>query len=253
MTNRRNQQTPIAPQVDQQMVRQAVEDVRRRLKQTSNPETAAQLRKSLGDNVSCYGVKPAVVKDIGLEVIRRHRTGGLAVAIAIGDPLFMSGNVEEGQVAAQVVGAMGRHVTGADFERFDTWAGALTTAQVADALGTSCLSAALAAKPSLAMRLVDWAKSPSRWRRRAALSGFVPLVREGRFITDALSVAEVVMEDGDEEVQRGVGNLLLEASRLKADRVVEFLQEWKGTTPKLIVQIAATKLSPADRASVLGS
>ncbi len=234
------------------MVDQAVDEVRRRLKQAGRPDIAAQFKKSLGDDVPCYGVKPAQVQQIGLEVVRRHRTGGLAVAMAIGDPLFMSGNLEEGQIGAQVVGTMGRHVTGADFDKFDVWAGALTNAQVADALGTSCLSPALAAKPSLAMKLVDWAKAPSRWRRRAAVSGFVPLVREGRFMTDALTVAEVVMEDDDEEVQRGVGNLLLEASRLKADRVVEFLQEWKNKSPKLIVQIAATKLSQADRSSVLG-
>ena len=239
--------------MDQKIVDQAVSDVRARLKKAGRPEVVAQLRKSLGDDVPCYGVKPAAVKDIGLEIVRRHRTGGLAVAMAIGDPLFMSGYLEEGQIAAQVVGTMGRHVTGADFDRFDVWAGALTNAQVADALGISCLSPVLAAKPSLAMRLVDWAKSPSRWRRRAAVSAFVPLVREGRFMTDALSVAEVVMNDADEEVQHGVGNLLLEASRLKADRVVEFLQEWKDKSPKLIIQIATTKLSQADRASVLGS
>jgi 3-methyladenine DNA glycosylase AlkD len=253
LTNRRNQEVPTTPPVDQQLVDRAVEDVRRKLKQAGRPGVAAQLRKTLGDNVACYGVQPAAVKDIGLEIIRRHRTGGLPVAMAIGDPLFMSGNFEEGQVAAQVVGTMGRHVSGADFDKFDAWAEALTTAQVSDALGTSCLSPVLAAKPSLALRLVDWAKSPNRWRRRAAVSGFVPLVREGRFMTDALSVAAIVMQDDDEEVQRGVGNLLLEASRLKADRVVEFLQEWKDKSPKLILQIAATKLSPTDRVSVMGS
>ena len=71
-------------------------------------------------------------------------------------------------------------------------------------------------------------------------------------MTDALEVAEVVMRDDSEEVQRGVGTMLMEATRLKADRVVEFLMEWREQSPRLILQTAATKLPPAERGKVLG-
>ena len=70
-------------------------------------------------------------------------------------------------------------------------------------------------------------------------------------MTDALELAELLMQDTDEEVQRGVGAMLLEATRLRADRVVEFLQEWKGRCPQLILQIAATKLQSNQRSQIL--
>ena len=60
------------------------------------------------------------------------------------------------------------------------------------------------------------------------------------------------MRDESEEVQRGVGTMLMEATRLRSDRVVEFLAEWKEQSPRLILQTAATKLQPAQRAEVLG-
>ena len=81
---------------------------------------------------------------------------------------------------------------------------------------------------------------------------FVPLVREGRFITDALSVAEQLMEDRDEAVQEGVGTLLREATRLQMDRVLEFLDKWKAKSPRTILRLAATKLSPDQRLALLG-
>ena len=155
-------------------------------------------------------------------------------------------------MGAQIVGALARLITGDDFQRIEPWGDTLTAPQTADALGSNCLSPALAAKPSLVKTMREWARSSNPSKRRAAVSAFGPLVREGRFMTDALEVAEVVMRDDSEEVQRGVGTMLMEATRLKADRVVEFLVEWKEESPRLILQTAATKLQPGQRSEVLG-
>ena len=252
MTNRR-QQPPQQPEPDTEAIERAVGELRRRLKQAASPREAEGLRRSLGADVPVYGLKAADSHRIGLELGRRLRSAPPALSMDIADALFTTGNLEEGLVGAQLLGAMARHIGGGDFARFDKWAGALTNAQTADGLAMSGIAKALAAKPSLAAQLVVWAKSTTVWRRRAAVSSFIPLVREGRFLTDALTVAEVVMTDAHEEVQRGVGTLLLEASRLQSSRVVEFLQTWKGKAPRLVLQIAATKLAPQDRSAVLGS
>ena len=80
---------------------------------------------------------------------------------------------------------------------------------------------------------------------------FVPLVREGRFVTDALSVSDVLIEDSDYFVQQGVGNLLMEMTRLNSDRVVEFLLERKDRANPLVLRIASTKLKPEQRTQIL--
>ncbi len=242
---------PPAPAVDMAVVEQAIAEVRRRLQGAGRREVAAQLHRELGDDVPLYGCKPADTHHIGLELLRRHRTGGLPFALAAGDLLF-NGNLEEGQVGAQLVGALARLVTGGDFDRFEAWAASLTNPQTADALGLSCLAPAMAAKPSIAMRLQGWAKDASPWRRRAALAAFVPLVREGRFLTDAFEVTELVMTDPHPAVREAVANLMVEASRLQAERVAEFLLGWKGRAPEDLLRPAADKLSPDQRTAVLG-
>lgn len=252
MTNRRYQRPTSAPPPDPTLVQSSAEEVRRRLRQAGRKDAADRIRREAGRDVPCYGVPSADVYRIGLDLVRRLRAAGLPATLAIADNLFRTGNVEEGLVGAQIVGALARLITGDDFQRIEPWGDTLTAPQTADALGASCLSPALAAKPSLVKTMREWARSSNPSKRRAAVSAFGPLVREGRFMTDALEVAEVVMQDGSEEVQRGVGTMLMEATRLKADRVVEFLMEWREQSPRLILQAAATKLAPSERGKVLG-
>jgi 3-methyladenine DNA glycosylase AlkD len=242
---------PAAPAVDTAVVEQAVAELRRRLQGAGRRDVAAQLHRELGDDVPLHGLKPADTHRIGLELLRRHRTGGLPFALAAGDLLF-NGNLEEGQVGAQLVGALARLVTGGDFERFDAWAATLTNPHTADALGLSCIAPAMAAKPSIGIRLQTWAKDESPWRRRAALAAFIPLVREGRFLTDALDVAALVMTDPHPAVREAVATVMVEASRLQAGRVAEFLAAWKDRAPADLLRPAAAKLSPEQRAAVLG-
>jgi len=210
------------------------------------------LKRAYGDDVSCYGIKPVDLHNLGMDYVRRLRSPGYAASVAVAEELFSTGNLEEGLIGAQLVGANARHISGSDFERFELWAAKLTNPQTADALGTQCISRAMAGKPSIALRLLEWAKSGPAPKRIAAVSSFSPLVREGRFMTDALTVAEPLMTDEGEDVQWAVGTMLMEMTRLQAPRVVEFLGPWNGKGPKIIMQLAATKLMGEDRAAVLG-
>ena len=253
----RNAQQPAAPTppVDadaNQRATQLVEELRRRLKGAAKPQVAAQLRNAHGEDVPCYGVDLVQANRLGQEVMRRVRGSGLPLSMAIAGPLFRSGNIEEGVAADVIVSGQARLIGGAEFEQFAEWATCLTNAPNTDALASHLISRSLAGRPSLVRALQEWAGSDQRWLRRAAAVAFVPLVREGRFISDALSVAELLMEDADAAVQNGVGTLLMEATRLQGDRVVEFLLAWKDKSPRAVLQAAATKLRPEQRTAVLG-
>ena len=251
MTNRQRA-TPAGPAPPVEVVERLVADVRQKLRAAANEKTAREIKRIYGEAVPCLGVASSQTSQIGLEKVRQMRTGGLALALEVADPLWRSGVLEEGLVATQIVNSMGRHIGGGDFDRFETWAGFLTNAANADGLALHLVSRALAAKPSLVNRLGEWAKSTNAIRRRAAIVSFVPLVREGRFLTDALSVVGEVMADPDPQVQDGAGLMLMEASRLQADRVVEFIRPWQGKSPRQLLAKAATKLSASHRAAIFG-
>jgi 3-methyladenine DNA glycosylase AlkD len=240
------------PEIDREAVTSIVSEVRARLNKAGRQPLADEIRKTYGADVDCHGIKAADVHNIGMDYVRRLRSPGYPLTLAVADELCMSGNLEEGVIGAQLIGAMARHVAGGDFERFERWGAKLSNGLTAEAIAFSCISKAMSAKPSIAMRLLEWTKSESRWKRIAAVTAFSPLVRDGRFMTDALTVAEPLMSDGDELVQIAVGTMLMEMTRLKADRVVEFLGPLKDSAPQSILQLAATKLTGPDRAAVLG-
>ena len=251
MTNRQRT-APAGPAPSTEVIERLVESVRQRLRAAANERAATEIKRTYGEDVPCLGVASAQLSQIGLEKVRQMRTGGLPLSLAVADPLWRSGVLEEGLVATQIVNAMGRHIGGGDFDRFETWAGFLTNTANADGLALHLVSRALAAKPSLVNRLREWVKSPNAVRRRAAIVSFVPLVREGRFLTDALSVVEEVMADQDPQVQEGAGLMLMEASRLQADRVVEFIRLWHRKSPRQLLVKATTKLSASQREAALG-
>jgi 3-methyladenine DNA glycosylase AlkD len=255
MENRRRRpQQPSGPpplDVDREAVDAIVEEIRARLTKAGRKDQADALKRSYGDDVPCHGIKPAELHNIGMDYVRRLRSPGYSASVAVADELFKTGNLEEGLVGAQLVGANARHIGGADFERFDLWAAKLTNPLTADALGTQCISRAMSGKPSIALRLLEWAKSGPAPKCIAAVSSFSPLVREGRFMTDALTVAEPLMTSEDEDIQKATGTMLMEMTRLQAHRVVEFLGPWKGKGPKIIMELAADKLTGEDRAAVI--
>lgn len=216
-------------------------------------ELVREIRQKLQQPGRTRGMTPAQVHHIGLDFVRKMRTGGLSLAMEVADPLWRSGNLEEGMVGGQIVSAMGRHIGGTEFDRFDEWVDCLTNATNAEALASHIISRAVANKPSLVKNLLEWTQSTSALRRQCAVLAFTPMVREGRFISDSFSVAEKLLNDDDETVQRAVGRLFTEAARLRADRVYEYLQQNKHSCRPLILSIAIQKLPNQQRTELLGA
>ena len=216
-------------------------------------ELVREIRQKLQQSGRPGGMKPAHVHHIGLDFVRKMRTGGLSLAMEVADPLWRSGNLEEGMVGGQIVAAMGRHIGGTEFDQFEEWVGSLTNSANAESLASHIISRAVASKPSLVNKLLEWTQSANAWRRQCAILAFTPMVREGRFISDSFSVAEKLLDDDDEIVQRAVGMLFTEAARLRADRVYEYLQQNKQSCRPLILSIATQKLPNHQRSELLGT
>ena len=178
----RRREEPAPPGPDMGEVEQLVREVRQKLRSAADPRTAEEHRRYFRAPLECSGVKAPEVHRIGTDLARHIRSKGLAFALELADPLWSSGNLEEGMVANQQVGAFTRHIGGREFDRFDRWVDSLSNWVNTDGIATHLISRALAGRPSMAGRLLEWAGSPSPWRRRASVVSFGPLVREGRFL-----------------------------------------------------------------------
>ena len=87
--------------------------------------------------------------------------------------------------------------------------------------------------------------------RRAAAVALIQEAKHGRRTDRILEIAELLIGDSDDMVQKGVGWLLKVAYAKKPREIVAFLEKRKATTPRLILRYAAEKMNAADRRAVL--
>ena len=65
-------------------------------------------------------------------------------------------------------------------------------------------------------------------------------------LEEAFALADRLMEDDDDMVQKGVGWLLKEASKKNPEKVRGYLLNWRDRTSALVLRYASEKL-PKDR------
>jgi 3-methyladenine DNA glycosylase AlkD len=149
-------------------------------------------------------------------------------------------------VGIRILGRMRCHLTPAHFDTLDAWVDHVTNWANTDSLSTWLIAETIRKDPTLHMRLLQWTTSENRWRRRAAAVSLVPIARNGDMLEEALAIADRLMTDGDDMVQKGVGWLLKEASKEHPDEIRELLLRWREETPALTLRYASEKL-PKDK------
>ncbi len=109
-----------------------------------------------------------------------------------------------------------------------------------------------AGKPARTKKVIGWAKSPSRWRRRAACVALIRGAREKQFFPEIVRLAGILIDDQDDMVQKGLGWLLRETAKADPIRTVPFLMKIRGTAPRLVLRTACETLPAPVRKKVLG-
>jgi 3-methyladenine DNA glycosylase AlkD len=95
------------------------------------------------------------------------------------------------------------------------------------------------------------ARSRNPWERRTAIVSTYYFLRSGE-VEDTFAIAEILVNDKHELVQKAVGSWIREAGKKEQKRLVQFLTKHSATMPRTILRYAVEKLPPAQRAKLLG-
>ena len=109
----------------------------------------------------------------------------------------------------------------------------------------------VAAKPARTEAVVRWAKSPNRWRRRAACVALIRGARAKMFFPEITKLSDSLLADEDDMVRKGLGWLLRETAKFDAKRTVPHLMKIRGHAPRLVLRTACETLPPAVRKRIL--
>ena len=105
--------------------------------------------------------------------------------------------------------------------------------------------------PEFTCRLREWTKSDNRWMKRAAAVTFIIPARKGLFPDDIFAIADALLTDSDDMVQKGYGWMLKAASEAHRDEVFRYVMNHKSVMPRTALRYAIEKMPPEMKAQAM--
>ena len=99
--------------------------------------------------------------------------------------------------------------------------------------------------------LYDLARSPNTWARRTAITATAYFLREGD-LDDTFRLAEILLHDAHDLVQKPVGSWLREAGKQDEARLLTFLDRHAASMHRVTIRFAIEHLAKTQRVHYLG-
>jgi 3-methyladenine DNA glycosylase AlkD len=100
--------------------------------------------------------------------------------------------------------------------------------------------------------LYDLARSANPWERRTAIVSTYYFIRQAD-VEDTFRIAELLVHDSHELVQKAVGSWVREAGKKDQKRLLRFLKSYAGSMPRTMLRYAVEKLAPEVRAKYISA
>ncbi|QUS62488.1 DNA alkylation repair protein [Synechocystis sp. PCC 7338] len=198
------------------------------------------------------GVPTPKVRQLSAQYFRELRHLSLSELLEHCEVLLRSGAYECRLIAFDWNFRHSAHLEAHHFDLFESWLRQYVNSWPdCDDLCTHSLGLVIATFPGVALRVIPWTREANRWLRRAAAVSLIYGLRRGLLLADALMVAECLLEEEDELVQKGCGWMLKEASKSYPDDVFEFVLRYRGQLPRLVLRTAIAKLPDSQRQQIL--
>jgi 3-methyladenine DNA glycosylase AlkD len=235
-------------------VKELLESVRAEfLRLGTEHERAKTLRfHQPGQEVDSHGVRAPEVHRVAREVYAQVKKWPVTDRDRLCEALWRSGKNEEGAVVCYLYRRFSKEFDAAYFAKFTRWLDRyVDNWGLTDGVSLWLLGVCILNDASLIDKLDAWTRSKDRWKRRAAAVSLVPAAKRGLHTAAIFRVAEPLIPDPDDMVQKGVGWLLKETYPKKPRETVRFLLPWRPSAPRLVLRYAAEKMTAPDKAKVL--
>lgn len=223
-----------------------LKDLREVLESNIDPHTKATGQRFFREKISFYGIKTSVVSGIAKDFFSRVEGLGKKKIFQLCEELWRTGNMEESFIACHWSYRLKDAFEPGDFETFERWVNLYVNNWAScDTLCNHTVGAFVEMVPEALRELAGWAKSGNRWMRRAAVVALIIPARRGKFLKEIFEIADILLCDPDDLVQKGYGWMLKEAGRLHQDEVFEYVMKNKTKMPRTALRYAIEKMPPA--------
>jgi len=231
----------------------AAAEIRRVLKDGGSAEHAAGVQWFFKEQIKSQGWYTAALRramrQYRREIIREHDLGFL---VSVADQLFSGRVLEEKVAAVLLLENLDPKFGDREFRLFGQWLDRISSWADHDGLVHDLIAPMVIARPERTTNVFRWAKSADRWHRRAACVALIRGARAKMFFPEIVRLSNLLLQDEDDMVQKGLGWLLRETAKFDAKRTVPHLMKIRERAPRLVLRTACETLPAMTRNRILG-
>lgn len=225
------------------MKRDVLEAVRQELLQSVDEKIRESSKRFFKEEVKFHGVKSNLVKLIAAKYFREIKDRDKKEIFSLCEDLLQAGYGEEALIAFEWSYSLRRAYVPQDFLVFEMWVDRYVDNWAkCDTLCNHTIGSFVEMYPEFIERLAVWARSENRWLRRASAVTLILPARKGDFLKDVFEIANLLLEDRDDMVQKGYGWMLKEASKKHQAEVFDYVMKWKAKMPRTALRYAIEKM-----------
>jgi 3-methyladenine DNA glycosylase AlkD len=220
-----------------------IDRIRGELEHFSDIKTRETSQKFFKERIKCYGIKNETVTQIGKEAFKSIKNITKKEIFDLCDVLWQSGFIEESFIACNWSYYIHSDYKPDDYEIFEKWINLYVDNWAScDTLCNHSLGEFIEMYPEYLSRLKKIAKSENKWMRRASAVSLIIPARKGMFLNDILDIADILLSDKEDLVQKGYGWMLKAASQAHQQEIFNYVISKKAIMPRTALRYAIEKM-----------
>jgi 3-methyladenine DNA glycosylase AlkD len=220
-----------------------INKIRIELKENSDEKTLASGQHFFKEMIKSYGVKVPIVNKISKQYYKHIEFRSKIEIFNLCETLWQSGYIEESFIACHWSYFIHKKYEPNDFQVFEKWINSYVNNWAScDTLCNHTMGEFIEMYPEFLARLKDFANSDNRWMRRAASVTLIIPARKGKFLNEILEIADMLLLDKDDLVQKGYGWMLKAASEANQREIFEYVMKNKHIMPRTALRYAIEKM-----------
>ena len=223
--------------------------IRQELKNNIDKKYKEGAYRYFKEQIILHGVRTPIVRRIASE----NKVKDYKKTIQICEELLESGYFEEGISAFTLISYFKKRFNKATFKLFEKWVEKhIHNWAWCDFLSSDLIASCIKNNPELVNELVSWTESKNKWKKRSSAVSLIPHARKGKFLPEIFKISLKLIPVRDDMVEKGVGWLLKEASKVKQREVIDFVKKYEGMMTRTTFRYAIEKLPENTRKVLMG-
>lgn len=220
-----------------------LKQIQESLRKQSNSEIQTSEKRFFKEEIKVYGVKtPNVIK-----IAKANNKLILSMeknqVFDLCEDLWKSGYMEEAFIACHFSYLIHKQYKPEDFNIFESWINKyVTNWATCDTFCNHTIGTFIEMYPQYLINLKNWAKSENRWVLRTSAVSLIVPAKRGKFLKDVFEIADILLINKDDLVQKGYGWMLKSASQAYQKEVFDYIMKNKSVMPRTALRYAIEKM-----------